>query len=717
MSYLLQYLVQHGPMLLAGSSLLLAAGTFAVFVQRSPVHRQRSGELTALAVLVWLVLANLPLPRLSLEHWTPMEANDPIQQLSVTPLPTAGLAEQDETTDDAEFIVVTTDESAGVTAQYRQDSVMPEPDNAVERLELQNHATAHVVPAAVTVVPAVTAPIQYVNWFAAIFLTGVGVCVLWLLLGRLLLWRMLRRAGRPDDWLLELYQTLPCRRRPELLISQRASRAFSFGLVRPVIVLPKGCCSAANVDQLRAVLLHELAHSEQGDAWGRLLFNAAFPLLNFHPLYWVIRRRTFMAAELIADDRAAAQTSRASYTQQLIALVRASGRVRIGHLGAMPVFESRTRFSRRMEMLMRRENCLPYRCTPSRRAVYAVLFVMVVAVSGSLLGIAPIQAHAGKDIATDFETGTVEEGAGTDEVEAAAKDEADVTGAAPPHEIGPPMDEAASTEARPSTASLQQQLQRASRELTKLQRAAKKRNLIPQLRWVGESFRPEQINPETIVYSTYRFVLGRKPNEQELRFAAREFRRHLATAADRKKAILDLFSFLANTKEFEELTLLNHLRAASKTVNNAGTDSSESGFDGHAVATRRHDNGGSSPSATRALDPSLKSRVGRFPARVFDELPSPSATRASADPFSSKAGSSPASSVGRTSRWGAFPSAPRATTDRSKTGKPAVPAGTRKSLDLIQLSTAYVDAVGVMELAELRTKRLDQLYARNAVSQ
>jgi len=367
MSQSLQYLIQHGPMLLAGSSFLLAVGTIAVFIQRSPVHRQRTGELTAMAVLVWLVLANLPLPRPSLEQWerlgwlvptagSPQTVEHgefaPPNPGHSTPLidpditarnPARNLSSQNpspaERTGDTEIVAMIEAESAATVPISRADAVLPEADAAVEQITAGQITAEQLAvgsptmtpgeSAGVLTPPTVSAPLHYGNWLATIFGAGAGVCILWLLLGRVLLSRVLRTSDRPDDWLRELYLTLPCRRRPDLLISQRASRAFSFGLVRPVIVLPQACCNADKIEQLRAVLLHELAHTEQGDAWDRLLFNAAFPLLYFHPLYWVIRRRTFMSAELIADDRAAAQTSRASYTQELIALVRSGGRVRL----------------------------------------------------------------------------------------------------------------------------------------------------------------------------------------------------------------------------------------------------------------------------------------------------------------------------------------------------------------------------------------------------
>ena len=66
MTDLCRFLAAHGPMLFFGATGLLALGWLGMAVHRAPVHRQRAGELTILGVLVWLVLAVVPLPRLSL---------------------------------------------------------------------------------------------------------------------------------------------------------------------------------------------------------------------------------------------------------------------------------------------------------------------------------------------------------------------------------------------------------------------------------------------------------------------------------------------------------------------------------------------------------------------------------------------------------------------------------------------------------------------------
>src|SRR5205807_1326723 len=57
------FVLAHGLMLLAGGSAMLLAGAVAAWMPRSPLHRQRIGEMTLLCTLVWLLVACVPLPR------------------------------------------------------------------------------------------------------------------------------------------------------------------------------------------------------------------------------------------------------------------------------------------------------------------------------------------------------------------------------------------------------------------------------------------------------------------------------------------------------------------------------------------------------------------------------------------------------------------------------------------------------------------------------
>jgi len=212
---------------------------------------------------------------------------------------------------------------------------------------------------------------------------------------------MVWSARAPEPWLREVYQRLASgtdRRlvgphRPRLLISDRCTRALSFGIRQPTIVLPADACRADRAEALRYVLLHELAHARQRDGWGHLLFNLAFPLLYFHPLYWWIRSRAYLAAELIADDWAAGRTAKESYVEALIALAKGGGRRQLACVGSPGVFGSRSQFYRRMQMLLDRETRLARRCSPRWSLIYPAACLLAVLLVAGAVGVRPAEAQ------------------------------------------------------------------------------------------------------------------------------------------------------------------------------------------------------------------------------------------------------------------------------------------------------------------------------------
>src|SRR5579862_7962723 len=58
-----EFLADHALLLCGGVSALLAGGAAATAMQHHPVHRQRLSELIIGCVLVWLILACIPMPR------------------------------------------------------------------------------------------------------------------------------------------------------------------------------------------------------------------------------------------------------------------------------------------------------------------------------------------------------------------------------------------------------------------------------------------------------------------------------------------------------------------------------------------------------------------------------------------------------------------------------------------------------------------------------
>jgi len=97
-------------------------------------------------------------------------------------------------------------------------------------------------------------------------------------------------------------QTLGIRRKVALLINARAIAPFTFGVWRPVIVLPTNFSDTFTPDQQDAALAHELAHVARFDSAWRCFSQFACAVLWWHPLVWLAKRELDHASELVADE-------------------------------------------------------------------------------------------------------------------------------------------------------------------------------------------------------------------------------------------------------------------------------------------------------------------------------------------------------------------------------------------------------------------------------
>lgn len=89
---------------------------------------------------------------------------------------------------------------------------------------------------------------------------------------------------------------------PTIAYCERVSIPIVVGVLRPVILLPASLASGLTLDQLEAVLAHELAHLRRYDPIvnliQRLIESAAF----FHPAVWYVSHRIDVEREHAADD-------------------------------------------------------------------------------------------------------------------------------------------------------------------------------------------------------------------------------------------------------------------------------------------------------------------------------------------------------------------------------------------------------------------------------
>lgn len=144
-----------------------------------------------------------------------------------------------------------------------------------------------------------------------IWLLGALIAGLPLLRGLLQL-AQLRRGAQPDPKV------------PGLLHSAAVQGPLTWGLLRPVILLPSAAAAWPEA-QRAAALAHERAHVRRGDWAVHLLVWAICALFWFNPLAWLARRALAQEAEHAADDAALAAGARPSDYAGLLVSLGASG--------------------------------------------------------------------------------------------------------------------------------------------------------------------------------------------------------------------------------------------------------------------------------------------------------------------------------------------------------------------------------------------------------
>lgn len=97
-------------------------------------------------------------------------------------------------------------------------------------------------------------------------------------------------------------QRLSLKRHPELRLTDASVSPFSFGVMRPVICLPKDIEARLSHSALNLIVAHECLHVARGDGWLRPLERMTADVLWFNPFAWRIRRELDLARELACDE-------------------------------------------------------------------------------------------------------------------------------------------------------------------------------------------------------------------------------------------------------------------------------------------------------------------------------------------------------------------------------------------------------------------------------
>lgn len=171
-------------------------------------------------------------------------------------------------------------------------------------------------------------------------------------------------------------------RRVRLLVSEAARVPAAIGFRNPAIVLPAWCLRELSVDELRPILIHELAHLRRRDDWTNLFQKFVRAIFFFHPAVWWIDARLSLEREMACDDAVLAATGNPhAYAGSLIGLLE-RGCARRGWTMAQAAV------ARAREASVRIARILAAKTSPSTRVGRGALAIaggLCVAASGLLL--------------------------------------------------------------------------------------------------------------------------------------------------------------------------------------------------------------------------------------------------------------------------------------------------------------------------------------------
>jgi carboxyl-terminal processing protease len=118
----------------------------------------------------------------------------------------------------------------------------------------------------------------------------------------------------------EICEQLLLKRQVNLVASDRRPMPMTWGICRPIILLPVEATGWTN-ERLRAVLLHELAHVQRFDCLTQGMAQLARAVHWFNPLAWLAVRELRREQELACDDRVLRAGLLASdYAEHLLAV-------------------------------------------------------------------------------------------------------------------------------------------------------------------------------------------------------------------------------------------------------------------------------------------------------------------------------------------------------------------------------------------------------------
>jgi len=131
-------------------------------------------------------------------------------------------------------------------------------------------------------------------------------------------------CGRLYDALHAAALSLGLRRKVRICTSDGVKGPVLTGILRPVVLFPAKVAASLSFEQLRLIVIHELAHMRRVDNLTLIFQRLTEILLFFHPAVWLCGRAIRREAENACDDVVVAATGHSvPYVSSLIRVVEA----------------------------------------------------------------------------------------------------------------------------------------------------------------------------------------------------------------------------------------------------------------------------------------------------------------------------------------------------------------------------------------------------------
>ena len=175
-------------------------------------------------------------------------------------------------------------------------------------------------------------------------------------------------------------QSLGMHPAPETRLARAHYGPAVFGLVEPILILPRGFFEDYSDQQQELMICHELTHLCRRDLLWNIVASFLRCLFWFNPLFRFCEQCYRADQELACDDAVIAGRARAdrkAYGLALLSAVQSRSSA-----GVASFLDQRPQVSRRIRFLTHRRRTLP-------AAVFGFSLILLLSLAGSTLGVAP----------------------------------------------------------------------------------------------------------------------------------------------------------------------------------------------------------------------------------------------------------------------------------------------------------------------------------------